>query len=105
MGLRQIDKCWRKVRKKIMGMYDTITHKMNCPKCNKKFEFTEQVKWTNACLLYDYKVGDKIDADDGEYTYATWVRPELKANCPNCNEEIQYKVIVKDGILSEISMI
>ena len=88
-----------------MGMYDTITHKMKCPKCNKKFEFSEQVKWTNACLLYDYKVGDKIDAADGEYTYATWVRPELKVNCPNCNEEIHYKVIVKDGILTEISVI
>ena len=36
-----------------MGMYDTITHKMRCPKCNKKIEFTEQVKWTNGCLLIE----------------------------------------------------
>ena len=78
---------------------------MKCPKCNKKFEFTEQVKWTNTCLLYDYKVGDKIDADDGEYTYATWVRPELVTECSHCKEKIRYKIVVKDGILTEIGVI
>lgn len=88
-----------------MGMFDTITHKMKCPKCNKDIEFTEQVKWTNNCFLRDYKVGEKIDAVDGEYTYATWLRPELIANCDNCNEKIKYKVIVKGGILSEIKII
>lgn len=88
-----------------MGMYDTITHKMRCPKCNKNFEFTEQVKWTNGCLLIDYHVGDKIDADDGEYDFATWIRPELVTECNHCNEKIRYKVIVKDGILSEIRVI
>lgn len=88
-----------------MGMYDTITHKMRCPKCNKKIEFTEQVKWTNGCLLIDYRVGDKIDAADGEYDWATWIRPELVTECTYCHEKIHYKVIVKDGILSEIRIV
>ena len=88
-----------------MGMYDTITHKMKCPKCNNDIKFCEQVKWTNPCLLYDYKVGNKIDAADGEYTYATWVRPQLVIECKNCNEIIHYKIIVKNGILEEIRII
>lgn len=88
-----------------MGMYDTISHKMKCPKCNNEITFSEQVKWTNACLLYNYKVGDKIDADDGEYDYATWIRPELVTECSYCKEKIHYKVIVKDGILTEIRVI
>ena len=88
-----------------MGMYDTITHKIKCPKCNKNFEFSEQIKWTNERHLIDYKVGDKIDGADGEYTYATWVRPKLIAECVHCKEKIHYKVIVKDGILTDIRVI
>ena len=90
---------------KQVGMFDTITHKMKCPKCNKNFGFQEQIKWTNNCFLIDYRVGDKINAADGEYDYATWVRPELIAECPHCKEKIPYKVIVKDGILTEIRIL
>lgn len=78
---------------------------MKCPKCNRDIEFAEQIKWTNECLLKYYKVGDKIDADDGEYDFATWVRPELITECNYCKEKIRYKVIVKDGILTEIKII
>lgn len=88
-----------------MGLYDTIIHKIKCPKCGNEFEFSEQIKWTNNCLLYNYKVGDKIDAADGEYTYATWIRKELVTKCNHCDEKIYYKIIVKDGILTEIKLI
>lgn len=87
-----------------MGMYDVITHKIKCPKCETDIEIEEQIKWTNDCVLNYYKVGDKIDASDGEYDFATWVRPELFVKCKNCGEKINYKVIVKDGILSEIKI-
>lgn len=88
-----------------MGMFDIITHKMKCPKCNKDVEFTEQVKWTNDCALIYYKVGDMINADDGEYDWATWIRPELITECKYCHEKIHYKVIVKEGVLREIRVI
>lgn len=88
-----------------MGMFDMITHKMKCPKCGKDIEFTEQIKWTNDCVMFNYQVGDRIDAMDGEYDYATWARPELIVECDHCKEKIRYKVIVKDGILAEIKTI
>lgn len=88
-----------------MGMFDMITHKMKCPQCNNDIEFVEQIKWTNDCIMHTYQVGDKIDAMDGEYDYATWARPELVETCDNCGEEMRYKVIVKNGILTEIKVI
>lgn len=88
-----------------MGMYDVITHKIKCPKCNTGVDIEEQIKWTNECVLNYYKVGDKIDAPDGEYDFATWVRPELFVECKKCGEKIYYKAVVKDGVLSEIKVI
>ena len=88
-----------------MGMYDTIYHKMKCPKCGQDLIISEQIKWTKNCLLFDYRVGDEIDADDGEYDFATWIRPELVTRCSHCKTIFNYKVIVKDGILSEIRII
>ena len=87
-----------------MGMYDVIKHKIKCPRCNAEVEIEEQIKWTNYCQLNYYKVGDRIDAPDGEYGFATWVRPELFVKCKKCDEKILYKVVVKDGILSEIKI-
>lgn len=85
-----------------MGMYDVIKHKIKCPKCNADIKIEEQIKWTNDCILNYYKVGDKIDAPDGEYDFATQVRQELFVICGKCSKKIKYKGIVKDGILNEI---
>lgn len=87
-----------------MGMYDVIKHKIKCPKCNANVQIEEQIKWTNCCVLNYYKVGDKIDAPDGEYDFATFVRPELFVKCEKCGEKIHYKVVVKSGIFSEIKI-
>lgn len=84
-----------------MGMFDTIHHKINCPKCNEPVIIEEQIKWAD-CLLRDLKVGDRVDARDGEYTYATFARPELVTECKKCHEKIRYKIIVKYGIIDEI---
>ena len=86
-----------------MGMFDTIVHTMPCPKCGKDTEIMEQIKWSE-CLLRYFKIGDKIDAVDGVYDYATSMRPELVTECDNCHKEFRYKVIVKDGILAEIKV-
>ena len=85
-----------------MGMYDVIKHKIKCPKCNANVQIEEQ--WTNCCVLNYYKVGDKIDAPDGEYDFATFVITELFVKCEKCGEKIHYKVVVKSGILSEIKI-
>lgn len=86
-----------------MGVYDTIVHKMPCPYCGKDVEIVEQIKWAK-CLLRYFKTGDEIDAADGEYDYATSMRPELVERCDYCHKEFHYKVIVKDGILAEIKI-
>lgn len=85
-----------------MGMFDIILHTMKCPKCGEKFTFSEQVKWTNDCAMMVYKIGDYIDAKDGEYDFATWARL-LITKCDHCGEKIKYNIVVRDGILSEIN--
>ena len=90
-----------------MGMYDQIMHTIKCPKCNSNVEILEQIKWCpyENRSLKTYKIGDKIDVADGEYTFATKVRPELITKCNRCKENIYYKVIVKDGIISKFIII
>lgn len=88
-----------------MGMFDTIHHKIDCPKCNKPVIIEEQIKWAD-CLLRDLKVGDKLyDAEDGIYKYATMVRPELKVKCNFCEHIIHYTVTVKDHIITSIDIV
>ena len=87
-----------------MGMFDIIIHRMECPKCNKEIEFSEQIKWAD-CIMHGYRVGDTIPADDGEYDYATMMRPELVVECDYCGEKIRYKAIVENGILTKIEII
>ena len=82
-----------------MGMFDCIEHEMPCPNCNKKIEINEQIKWTNKRRCIRYSVGDKIDAADGEYTFATRGRPELYVYCKSCGHKINYKTIVNNGKL------
>lgn len=88
-----------------MGMYDMIHHKMVCPECGEDLIIDEQIKWTNDCILKCYQVGDEIDAEDGEYDFATWTRPVLTTRCNHCKTDFDYKIIVKDGVLSEIRII
>ena len=87
-----------------MGMYDNIRGKVKCPKCNKKFIVDEQVKWTNDCFLHTYEVGDDIDASDGIYSYATYVRPELYAICEHCKRDVMLEAVVEKGKLKEINV-
>ena len=88
-----------------MGMFDYIEHEIKCPNCHSKMAIREQIKWTNKCRCHTYKVGDMIDAPDGEYTQATYVRPFLQITCDLCDEHLFYKVIVKNGVLSKISLL
>ena len=88
-----------------MGMFDYIKHEIKCPNCHSKMIIREQIKWTNKCRCHTYKVGDEIDAEDGEYTYATNGRPVLLTTCKNCGEEFIYKAIVEKGVLKEIDIL
>lgn len=85
-----------------MGLYDNISGKIKCPHCGQEFDVDLQIKWTNDCIMYDYHVGQEIDALDGEYSYATAVRQRLYDVCPNCKEDVNLIAIVKDGILRDI---
>lgn len=79
-----------------MGMYDTLSGKIRCPKCNKKTIIDEQIKWAD-CLLNDYKIGSKINIPDGIYDWGSAVRPELKAKCIHCGYTFSFDVVVKKG--------
>lgn len=85
-----------------MGMFDYIKHEIECPNCHSKMVIREQIKWTNKCSCHTYQVGDKIDAEDDEYTYATNGRPVLFTTCKNCGKQFFYKVTVEKGILKNI---
>ena len=85
-----------------MGMFDYIHAKIKCPKCNAEFEAEDQIKWTNDCFLKTYQVGERIDAQDGEYTYGSLVRPNMTDYCPNCHTKVSFKAIVKNGILDNV---
>ena len=77
-------------------MFDYIHGNVRCPDCDSVFEYEEQVKWTNDPTLTTYKSGKYIDADDGEYDYATYIRPDLVGICPQCNKMWNLKAIVKN---------
>ena len=83
-------------------MYDNICGEVKCLNCRKEFIAEEQVKWTDWCTLQYYNIGDKIPADDGEYDYATWVRPTLNTQCPYCRTWQHFKAKVKNGILEKL---
>lgn len=82
-----------------MGMFDYVVGKVQCPKCGAEFEAEDQVKWTSDCFLFRYKVGEEIDAEDGEYDYGSWIRPHLISDCPKCHAEVRLKATVKNHIL------
>lgn len=87
-----------------MGMYDFICGIVKCPKCGKKVEIEDQIKWTNNCLMQNYRVGDKIDAPDGVYINGSYVRNEMVDICEFCHTKISFTATVKDSILTEISV-
>ena len=88
-----------------MGMFDYIYGNVKCPNCDNIFEFSEQVKWTNDPTLTSYKPGGYIDADDGEYDYATYVRPDLIGICPKCNEKWRLKAVIKNQKFLDLAII
>ncbi len=84
-----------------MGMYDDIQGEVKCLKCGKEFVAQEQIKWAD-CMLRMYNVGDSIPAEDGEYDYATYIRPTMDDQCPFCHTWQHFKATVKDGILTKL---
>lgn len=81
-----------------MGMFDYVQGEVKCLNCRKEFIAEEQIKWAD-CLLKYYTVGDSIEAKDGEYDYATRIRPNLVTQCPYCKAWQYFKATVKNGIL------
>ena len=84
-----------------MGMFDNIQGEVKCLNCHKEFIAEEQIKWADCTLQY-YNVGDSIPVEDGEYDYATWIRPTLDTRCPYCKTWQHFKAIVKNGILEKL---
>lgn len=91
-----------------MGMFDTISGEVICPKCNKETKVQEQIKFAN-CILTDYKVGDKIYLidkgkylPDGIYTQASYARPQMYGYCEYCDNRIPLAMEVKRGRLKRI---
>ena len=82
-----------------MGMFDYVYGEMACPKCNKKTEIVDQIKWLpyeERALRY-YSIGDDIHISDGIYHYGSEVRPQIYGTCKFCNTRFPFKVVVKDG--------
>ena len=84
-----------------MGMFDNIQGEIKCLNCGKEFIAEEQIKWTD-CMLQYYNIGDRIPSEDGEYTYGSWVRSTLDAQCPHCKTWQHFKAIVKNGVLEKL---
>ena len=82
-------------------MYDEIQGEVKCLKCGKEFIAQEQIKWADG-MLRMYNVGDSIPAEDGEYDYATYVRPTMDDECPFCHTWQHFKATVKGGILNKL---
>ena len=85
-----------------MGMFDYIQGEVKCLNCGKEFVAEEQVKWTDYCTLHLYNIGDRIPAEDGKYTYGSWVRSTLDTQCPHCKTWQHFKAIVKNGVLEKL---
>lgn len=88
-----------------MGMYDYVKGNIKCPKCGTDFQAKDQIKWTNDCYLNTYSIGDKIDADDGEYTYGSWARANMNSYCPECCTEVRFKAVIQNGVFINIETI
>lgn len=84
-----------------MGMYDEIQGEVKCLKCGKEFVAQEQIKWAD-CMLRMYNIGDSIPAEDGEYDYATYIRPTMDDQCPHCRTWQHFKAIVRNGTLAKL---
>lgn len=84
-----------------MGMFDEIFGEVTCPFCGKISPVEDQIKWADRLLLH-LEVGSKVNADDGVYTYGSYIRPFMRTDCTYCGTEIKFEAEVKEGIITDI---
>lgn len=83
-----------------MGMFDNIVGHIRCPYCGWIFQIDEQVKWTHEPCLHRYIIGDYIHADDGAYTTSPY--SPFSMTCEHCEHEVEFKIVIKNGVLKAI---
>jgi hypothetical protein len=82
-----------------MGMFDEISGKVKCPKCDKETNYYEQFKWSD-CLLFNYELGDTVSSGESYYGYD---RPEGKyhleeshTTCDQCQYQFNSYAVLRN---------